>query len=156
MLTALAKLAPRRQLRPEPHLDRELLARGHRARRPEVAGERDGAARDPGHRGVGAALANPLAPTIDVPIIAAAAPVAAMNVLVLDIAPLSVLWFMPRREAGTGHSRGMFIPSGNLQERGACQIVTIFQEWRPGAGIGGPPGGAAAGRDDGAGWERRP
>ena len=37
--------------------------------------------------GVGAALANPLAPTIDVPIIAAAAPVAAMNVLVLDMAP---------------------------------------------------------------------
>ena len=37
--------------------------------------------------GVGEALANPLAPTIVVPMIAAVAPVAAISDLVLDIAP---------------------------------------------------------------------
>jgi len=58
--------------------------------------------------GVGAALANPLAPTIDVPIIAAAAPVAAMSVLVLDIAPLSVLWLSPVGRPGLAIPRPIY------------------------------------------------
>ena len=90
--------------------------------------------------GVGAALANPLAPTMDVQLIAATAAlaaVAAMNVLVLDIAPLSVLWLNPVGRPGVAIPRP-FIPSGKVHESGPCQTVTTFPGmagFRP----GGPP-----------------
>ena len=95
--------------------------------------------------GVSAALANPLAPTIDVPIIAAAALVAAMSVLVLDIAPLSVLWLGPVGRSGLAIPRPIYT-SGNVQESGTCRTVTTFREWRvPGQRPAppGPAGGAA-------------
>lgn len=66
--------------------------------------------------GVGEALANPLAPTIVVPMIAAVAPVAAISDLVLDIAPLSVLWLCPVREARYGHSRACVYPQETLRK----------------------------------------
>ncbi len=74
--------------------------------------------------GVGEALANPLAPTIVAAMIAAVAPVAAISDLVLDIAPLTVLWFIPVREAGNRPFPRRYIPSGNSQERRYHQTVT--------------------------------
>jgi hypothetical protein len=66
--------------------------------------------------GMGAALANPLAPTIDVRIIAAAAPVAAMNVLVLDIAPLSVLSLSPVGRPGPAIPRACLYPQETFRK----------------------------------------
>jgi hypothetical protein len=52
--------------------------------------------------GLGAAAANPLPATIVMPIIAAAALAAAMNVLVLDMVPLSWWLLLTRPGAGCG------------------------------------------------------
>ena len=52
--------------------------------------------------GVGAAAANPLPATMVMPIIAAAALLAAMNVLVLDMVPLSLLLLVLTRPGASG------------------------------------------------------
>ena len=80
--------------------------------------------------GVGEALANPLAPVIVVPMIAAVAPVAAISDLVLDMAPLTVLWFIPRAGGRRWPSPCLCIPSGNSQERRQYRTVTNFRKWR--------------------------